>query len=344
MYSESESVIGLSRFYNLDQLASIDNTHFFTSMHDNVIMNRNVLTNYFDIEEDITVSINNLPWHLGRVAKEKLPLSETFPYTGKGSCHRNTDFVIDSYVVDTGIDISHSQFEGRAKWGANFVDDKDTDCNMHGTHVSGLIGSKDYGVCVDANLYAVKVLGCQGEGSLSGVIKGIEWVFDRHLEKSKTAKVKSIINMSLGGGFSKALNKATESCLANNADFYIVAAAGNENSDACNTSPASSPSVLTVMASDSNDKRAWFSNFGKCTDIYSPGVDILSTIPNEQTAVLSGTSMATPVLVGVLNHYIDIYPNLNMKDIKEKMIQDATASVESKKHGTSNKLVFLVRN
>ena len=150
--------------------------------------------------------------------------------------------------------------------------------------------------------------------------------------------------MSLGGGFSYALNKAV---LATTKDdhFYFAAAAGNENADACKTSPASVKEIFTVMASDRNDNRAWFSNWGKCADIYSPGVDIISTIPNGKTASYSGTSMACPALVGVLNHYIDQNPELAMKKLKEKVLSDATNDhIIGDKKQTNNLLVFLNRN
>jgi cerevisin len=353
----SELSVKLAEEYNLHHLASIHETTFYIGSGSNFFSLRNSLTPFFDIEEDIVISINenlvlseqsiqkSIPWHLDRVVRRDLPLNNSFPFSGKGTCHTDPNVVINSYVVDTGIDVTHPQFEKRAQWAANFADNKDIDCNNHGTHVAGLIGSKDYGVCVDAKLYAVKVLDCEGSGTLSGVIQGIEWVFKQHLNMKKNSKhtIKSIINMSLGGGYSKAVNRAVESCLTDN-DFYIVVAAGNENADACKTSPASSKSALTVMASDQNDERAWFSNWGVCADIYSPGVNILSTIPNENTAVYSGTSMATPVMVGVLNHYIDQYPLLNMKQMKTKVLESSSKDkiIRNAKR-SNNYLVFLER-
>jgi len=343
---------------------------FYITSRENLIKYRSTLSQFFHIEEDVTITLkdsvtdfilveNNLetgiltdeksvPWHLDRIVKRKLPLDGSFGYD---TCHENTDVRIDTYVVDTGIDVEHSQFGGRAVWGNNFVDSKDTDCNNHGTHVAGLIGSEDYGVCKDANLYAVKVLDCEGSGSLSGVIKGIEWVYKTHITKTKSLsktntskKIKSIINMSLGGGFSKALNTAIEYGVKNDDNFYVVVAAGNEDEDACNGSPSSVKSIFTVMASDKDDNRAWFSNWGPCAELYSPGLNVLSTIPNGQTAVYSGTSMASPVLAGVLNHYIDMYPDMNMKQIKKQMISMSSKDVISgQKESTSNNLVYLER-
>ena len=353
--------------HDLKELVSFEHTDdhfvvFYETSHDNLIKNKKALENYFDIEEDKVMSINNvesnsvmnnfqmvykdssaIPWHLNRVSKRTLSDEDNFAYDKPGSCHKDNSTLIDTYIVDTGIDISHPEFENRAVWSANFADNVDTDCNSHGTHVAGLVGSKSYGVCVDAKLHAVKVLSCDGSGSLSGVIRGIEWVFNEHKRKSRneSRRVKSVINMSLGGGFSSAINKAVETVANNDENFYVVVAAGNENNDACNTSPASAPSVLTVMASDEYDNKAWFSNWGRCADIYSPGVDVLSTIPNGKTAKYSGTSMASPVMVGVLNHYLDMYPKMNMKDIKKLVKKKATKNaIRGNKNGSNNLLAY----
>lgn len=334
------------RKFNLQNLASFESLTMLTTDHNNLIKNKKQLGELFDIEEDQIISIestdfvlvNNVDnWHLDKLTQSQ----SQFPYKSPGSCHTNKSVLINSYVVDTGIDVSHPQFEGRATWSANFADDINTDCNNHGTHVAGLIGSKDYGACVDANLFAVKVLDCQGSGSLSGVIKGIEWVYNKHKADSKKQKVKSIINMSLGGGFSSAINRAVETCLKHDQNFYIVVAAGNENQDACKTSPASARSVLTVMASDINNNRAWFSNWGQCADLYSPGVDVMSTIPGKGLAKYSGTSMASPIAAGVLNHYIDAFPDSKMSVIKTKMQQGALIGAihNNNKQNTKNLLV-----
>jgi cerevisin len=353
----------IAQDHNLELLAKFSDVTFYTTTHDNLMKYKLTLSDFYQIEEDMEIKLNNqefksntnlnvnilqnktnlivapVPWHLGRITNRNLPLGEKFPYD---KCHTNTDIDIHTYVIDTGIDIHHPEFEGRATWLANFVDSDDTDCQSHGTHCAGLIGSKTYGVCKDAKLFAVKVLDCQGSGSTSSVISGIAYAFKRHLQQDK--KVRSIVSMSLGGGFSYALNKAV---LATTKDdhFYFAAAAGNENADACKTSPASVKEIFTVMASDRNDNRAWFSNWGKCADIYSPGVDIISTIPNGKTASYSGTSQSTPILVGVLSHYINMYPEVVMKEMKNKILSDATNDhIIGDKKQTSNLLVFLNRN
>lgn len=363
MFASVQDYRSFAEAHDLEEFATFDfgdkgELSMYTSDHKNVNKHRNILSRYYEIEEDVEIKLSyqhpftmassdEVPWHLQRVTQRHMSTTiDKYRYAMPGSCHMNNDVLIDTYIVDTGIDITHPQFEGRAVWGSNFVDTTDTDCNNHGTHVAGLVGSKDYGVCVDSNLIAVKVLDCAGSGSLSGVIKGIEYAYKSHLEKSgKSNKtVKSIINMSLGGGFSRALNKAVESCVENNRHFYIVVAAGNENSDSCKTSPASVRSILTVMASDKHDNRAWFSNWGECADIYAPGVDIESTIPGGKTDVYSGTSMASPVMAGVLNHYIDMFPKDNLRKLKKRIQQMSTTDIiVGDKPQTKNNLVFLER-
>lgn len=341
----------LVNMFNLETLSTFsfpDGSSFsiYKSNEDSLTTNSD-FTSLFHVEKDAVISLSEadqfvfkspdtIPWHLSRVTKRKLPLDNTFSL---GNCLNNSD--IRTYVVDTGIDTEHSEFSGRAKWGNNFVDQQDTDCNSHGTHVAGLIGSDSYGVCKNAQLYAVKVLDCDGRGSLSGVIKGIEWVYKQH-RNEKTGTVKSIINMSLGGGYSRAVNMAVEKTLEKDNNFYVVVAAGNEDSDACNTSPASVKKALTVMASDKNDNRAWFSNWGPCADIYSPGVDVLSTVPNGKTAVYSGTSMASPIAAGALNYLLARYTNKNMDGIKEVMTKLASKNMISDSKHTDNTVNLLL--
>lgn len=330
----------------------------YTSDFENMQIFKYELNAYYDIEENTRLTINNqfvlvhpaknvVPWHLDRITKRKLPLDGTYKYGKSGDCFTNSNVEIDTYIIDTGIDISHPEFQGRATWEANFADKIDRDCNNHGTHVAGLVGSKTYGVCVDARMYAIKVLDCKGSGSLSGVIRGIEHVYKKHMvRKSNSSKiVKSVINMSLGGGVSSTLNKAIEMCIENDNDFYVVVASGNENQDACKTSPGSVKGIFTVMASDKSDKRAGFSNWGSCANIYSPGVDILSTIAGGGVAEYSGTSMASPVLAGVLLHYIDMYPENNLKTMINLIIKMSSPNtVRGNKPSTVRNLVYLQRN
>ncbi|KAI8870814.1 subtilisin-like protein, partial [Ramicandelaber brevisporus] len=195
---------------------------------------------------------------------------------------------------------------GRATWGANFAGDgQDSDGNGHGTHVSGTSAGATYGVAKKANLVAVKVLNAKGSGSNSGVISGINWVAEQHQSGNGGANG-SVINMSLGGGYSEAVNSAAEAAVA--AGVHLAVAAGNESTDACNKSPASANGVLSVAASDVNDNFASFSNYGSCTTIIGPGVNVLSAwnTGDSATKAISGTSMATPHAAGTLAYYLGL--------------------------------------
>lgn len=352
----SNTFMALDNFneeHSITPFASVGDLKFYKTSFDNFHAFSNTLNSLFDVELEQEFKVNvepnfvlvesspSVPWHLQRVAQRELPLKGSFPY---GKCHENTNVTINTYVIDTGIDVSHPEFEGRATWLANFIDNEDSDCNSHGTHCAGLVGSKTYGVCKDANLFAVKVLDCRGSGSTSAVIAGIDFAFKDHLNRRATGKnVKSIVSMSLGGGFSRALNMAVQATIKD-PHFFFAAAAGNEDSDTCRTSPASSVGIFAVMASDRYDNRAYFSNYGKCASIFSPGVDIESTVPGGKTAVYSGTSMATPVFVGVLNHYLDRDINLTMKTLKEKVLSDATKNaLAGVPKQTNNLFVYLNR-
>lgn len=361
--------------HNLNNLATIGDLVLFKTDTKNYNKYKSTFDQFFDVEQEqvytvnpiksetenlvyipdgsdgsfsmLKVSDDRVPWHLDRISKRELPLDGSYAYSLPGSCHKNSDVEIETVVVDTGS-VNHVNFgDNQPTFLENFSGDNiDKDCNSHSTHCLGLVGSRSYGVCKSAKLFAVKVLTCEGSGSTSGVIAGMNYVFNRHIEKEKeNPKLRTIMSMSLGGGKSLAMNRAVERMVKMSDTFYIAVAAGNENSNACNTSPASARGIFTVNAMGKDDQRAYFSNFGKCTDIYTPGVEILSTVLDNKTAVYSGTSMATPILVGVMNHYLDIYPYLNMKQLKEKILSDATKdTIEGNPKQTSNLMVYLNRN
>lgn len=289
----------------------------------------------------------NSPWYLERISNHNLENHEEFSLTQPHSCITRDNLIVNTYIIDTGIDIHHHEFEGRAKWGFNASGDHlNKDMNGHGTHVAGLVGSKSYGVCKDAHLIAVKVLGKDGSGSTSGVIQGINWALKDHLRqqklKSNSGKiVKSLINMSLGGGKSRILNKVLTKC--SELGMFIGVAAGNESQDSCNVSPASADKIFTIMASDKHDDRAWFSNYGDCADLYSPGVDIISTFPNNQHRSLSGTSFSSPLFVGVMHHYLDMY-DLEFEDLKKQILEDSSKGViKDYFYGSKTDLIYLHR-
>lgn len=212
---------------------------------------------------------------------------------------------VDVYVIDTGINIKHVDFGGRAKWGKTFGPYKDQDGNGHGTHVAGTIAGKRFGVAKASTVYAVKVLSDEGPGSTSDVIAGVDWV----VAQAKRTKRPTVINMSLGGGANDASDQAVTRAVA--AGVHVVVAAGNDNEDANLHSPARAPNVITVGASNITDSRwVWGptsgSNFGKAVDIFAPGQDITSTWIGSTTAInrITGTSMATPHVAGLIAYLL----------------------------------------
>jgi cerevisin len=248
---------------------------------------------------------------------------------------------VDAYVIDTGINTEHVDFEGRAKWGKTIPQgDADEDGNGHGTHCSGTVAGKKYGVAKKAHVYAVKVLRSNGSGTMSDVVKGVEYAATSHIEQvdaAKNGKRKgfkgSVANMSLGGGKTQALDAAVNAAVRSGVHFAV--AAGNDNADACKYSPAAAVEPLTVGASALDDSRAYFSNWGKCTDIFAPGLSIQSTWIGSKYAIntISGTSMASPHIAGLLAYYLSLQPagdseyavaEITPKELKKALISVST--------------------
>lgn len=244
---------------------------------------------------------------------------------------------MDVYVIDTGTNVDHVDFGGRAHWGKTVPsNDADSDGNGHGTHCSGTVAGTKYGVAKKASIYAVKVLRSNGSGTMSDVVKGVEWAATEHVKKVKDGKKGfkgSAANMSLGGGKSPALDRAVNGAVA--AGIHFAVAAGNDNADSCNYSPAAAADAVTVGASTLQDERAYFSNFGPCNDIFAPGLNILSTWVGSKTAVntISGTSMASPHVAGLLAYLLSLQPDsdsayftsvISPKQLKKNLISTAT--------------------
>ena len=236
---------------------------------------------------------------------------------------------VDVYVIDTGINIRHVEFQGRASWGKTIPDDKDEDGNGHGTHCAGTIGSRKYGVAKKANLIAVKVLGSNGSGTMSDVVGGVVWAVRQATTKAaaaakefaltgKTKHKGSVANMSLGGGKSPSLDLTVNRAV--DAGLHFAVAAGNDDRDACNYSPAAAEKAITVGAPTLADERAYFSNWGKCVDVFGPGLNILSTWigSNAATNTISGTSMASPHTAGLLAYFLSIYPSATFNPTFDK--------------------------
>ncbi|RYO92139.1 hypothetical protein DL762_001797 [Monosporascus cannonballus] len=249
-----------------------------------------VITINTDIQERAIVSQNGAPWGLGSIS-HRGSASTTYVYdnsAGSGTC---------SYVVDTGIYTGHSQFGGRATFLANYVDNSNTDGHGHGTHVAGTIGATTYGVAKSTSLYAVKVLNARGQGTTSGVIAGMNFVASD--ARTRSCPNGAVANMSLGGGFSSSINSAAAAIT--NAGVFLAVAAGNDNANAGNYSPASAASACTVGSTTSGNARSSFSNYGSVVDIFAPGSAVLSTWIGSSSATntISGTSMASPHIAGL---------------------------------------------
>lgn len=234
------------------------------------------------------VQINPPSWGIDRLDQESLPLDNSYSYSvdGRG---------VNAYVIDTGINTSHSEFTSRIPKGwkaSRFTNYQD--CDGHGTHVSGTIGGTQYGVAKKVELIPVRVLDCFGSGSWSDVIAGMTWIINDH-----STNQPAVVNMSLGGGLDSSINNAVQ--LLINDGLVVVVAAGNEGDNACLYSPSSAPNAITVGASTAQDKDASFSNIGSCVDIFAPGEGILSAYigGNNASEILSGTSMAAPHVAGV---------------------------------------------
>ena len=221
------------------------------------------------VEPDAIVSAGatqtGATWGLDRIDQRDRPPNGTYNYetTGAG---------VTAYVIDTGIRTTHAQFGGRAVSGFDAIDRSlpAADCNGHGTHVAGTIGGSVHGVAKGVGLVAVRVLDCAGSGSTSGVIEGIDWVTGHH-----AAGAPAVANMSLGGGVSSSLDQAVRNSIADDVTYAL--AAGNENTNACNSSPSRTAEGLTVGSTTSSDARSSFSNYGTCLDLFAPGSSITST-------------------------------------------------------------------
>ena len=216
-------------------------------------------------------------WGLDRIDQRNLALNNSYVYTQTGAG-------VTAYIIDTGVRLTHSNFGGRASSGYDFVDDDAdaSDCDGHGTHVAGTVGSATYGVAKSVSLVAVRVLDCFGSGTWEDVISGVNWVTADHGPGEL-----AVANMSLGGGGTNAaLETAVTNSIADGVTYAI--SAGNNNGSACNVTPARTPNALTVGATASNDARASFSNWGSCLDLFAPGVDITSTVNTCDTCYEGG--------------------------------------------------------
>ncbi|MBQ1023152.1 S8 family peptidase [Micromonospora sp. C95] len=291
------------------------------------------------VEQNHVVSIagtqtNPPSWGLDRIDQRNLPLNSSYTYP-------NTATNVTSYVIDTGIRTTHSDFGGRATWGTNTVDSNNTDCNGHGTHVAGTVGGSAYGVAKATRLVAVKVLNCSGSGTNAGVIAGIDWV-------TANAVKPAVANMSLGGGANTSVDNAVVNSINSGVTYAVAAGNGNalgQRQNACNYSPARAAPAITVGATQSNDAAASFSNYGTCVDILAPGVSITSAWHTNDTATntISGTSMASPHVAGAAALVLSANPSWSPQQVRDYLVTNSTPNVISNVgSGTPNQLLYVV--
>ncbi|MGW0117198.1 S8 family peptidase [Streptomyces sp. NPDC003327] len=266
-------------------------------------------------------------WGLDRVDQRALPLDQQFTTAGNGAGVR-------AYILDTGIDYTHKEFGGRASFGFDAVGDglNGADCQGHGTHVAGTVAGSTYGVARKASLVSVRVLGCDGTGDWAGIIAGFDWI-------AKNAVKPAVMNASLGGARSLAVNAATDALYATG--VLPVVAAGNSAVDACATSPASADGALTVGATNREDEETYFSNWGPCLSLYAPGQDILSAKMGGGSVALNGTSMASPHVAGVAALYLGAHPNATGADVADWLGNTSTKDAVKAVSPTSpNRLLY----
>ncbi len=286
------------------------------------------------VEEDSEITLSttqtNATWGLDRIDQRNRPLSTTYTYSSTGTG-------VKAYVIDTGIRATHQELAGRVLAGTNTVDGTPSteDCNGHGTHVSGTIGGTTYGVAKNVTLVAVRVFGCSNSTTTAAIIAGVDWVTGNH-----QAGQPAVANMSLGGGANASLDTAVRNMILDGVSCAIAAGNGNALGlpvNSCNQSPARVAEGITVGASDINDAKASFSNYGTCVDLHAPGVDITSSWATSDTATntISGTSMASPHVAGVAALYLQLNPTASPAQVQQAIKDLSTKGVVT---GTSGGL------
>jgi len=270
---------------------------------------------------------NSVRWNLDRVDQRDVNFDSKYYYT-------NAAKDVTVYVVDTGINYGHIDFEGRASFGFDVFGGDGADCDGHGTHVAATIGGKTWGVAKKANLVSVRVLDCDGNSTTSRVIAGINWI-------NENIDGPSVVNMSLSGGGSYAMDAAIKNSIASGVTYIF--AAGNSNADACNYSPSRVDEGITVAASTSEDSRASYSNYGSCVDTFAPGSSVRSAWigSNTMERTISGSSMAAPHVAGAAAIYLQDNQDASPQEIEAYILGETTKNVVTGSNSTNNHLLYI---
>ncbi|WPK27301.1 hypothetical protein PUMCH_004682 [Australozyma saopauloensis] len=339
------------QFFNLDSVKG------YTAILSNSLvkaLESNPLVEFVEKDEQIHLSKvatqNYAPWGLERISHRKI---QRQLYMGRFFYDADGGKGVTVFVLDSGIDSHHPEFEGRVTASRQFgLSASLNDNNGHGTHVAGTIGGRTYGVAKCVNIESLKVLGSSGTGMKSSILMAIEYVIKSHkrrLRSGDTSYKGSIINLSLGSLPSNAMDRAVKA--ASEAGVVVVISAGNEGEDACKISPSRSEFGITVGATDYDDTFASFSNYGRCVDVLAPGVAIQSASTRNKPPVLTGTSMAAPHVAGVVATIMSMQPPINSEyssgellsaqDIKRKLLKYTTKNViRNLPQNTPNKMVY----
>ena len=271
-------------------------------------------------------------WGQDRVDQRNLPLNQVYQYNTSGSG-------VHAYVIDTGIRATHNDFVGRVGNGRDLVENDNTpqDCNGHGTHVAGTIAGTQYGLAKQATLHSVRVFGCTGGSPWSRTIAAVDWVVANHIKPA-------VVNMSLSGGNNTAMDTAVNNAVAAGISF-AVAAGNNYGANACTRSPARAANAITVGSTNNDDARSNFSNIGICVDIFAPGRAIKSAwfTSNTATNTISGTSMATPHIAGVIALHLENFPNATPAQVTASILAGATPNkITNVGTGSPNLLAYSI--
>lgn len=278
------------------------------------------------------VAQSNATWGLDRIDQRALPLSGTFTYSNTGSG-------VTAYIIDTGIDYAHNEFGGRASLGHDSFGGNGNDCNGHGTHVASTTGGRVYGVAKAVTLKAVRVLDCNGSGSWSGVIAGVNWVIVNRVRPA-------VANMSLGGGANTSVDDAVKRMIASGVGTAVAAGNGNQGGraqDACKYSPARVPEAMTIGATTKTDAKTSWSNYGNCVDWFAPGAGITAAwigSGNTETKTISGTSMASPHTAGVAALYLQSNTNASAQVVRDALYSNTTKGIVTSSNTANKHLLF----